>query len=583
MKGFGRFLALVTLTSMAGRGWAAPPVAPPDAGTLLDTVKSFFFEKPEEKKPTEELIHAPVDLPPAMIENDQLRVKITSIELSGNRSVPTETLLELVKDEIGKEIGFNDMVRITGILTKYYRDHGYFVTRVYIPEQKLEGGVLKLIVLEGGLGGVQVHIKTAGPTIPDSLVKELVLDNTPIGAPLTVQDLERSMLLINELPKTSATSALVPGKSVGTSDLVVEVEQSGRFANTTVTADNYGNIYSGAARAGANTVIASPLALGDQLTLRGISSGKGFDYGRASWAMPYGGTGLKYGLDLTLNDYRLGGPFNAAGMRGESSIFGALEVFPIVRSRFVDLYQSATIEYKVMRNVANSGPISDKRVTVVNLGLNGDASDKWLGLEGLNTFALTLTVGNSDLGRDSTDWSNDAQTMKSAGGYEKISLQASRQQQIVDGLILVGSLNAQVASKNLDSSESMVFGGPTGIRAYPAGEAPADEGVMANLEFRYNTQAPLDMGALQYQLFCDYGRVRLHRFTWASFNTSGIPDDYSLASSGIGFNLYKKDIYMVSAALATKIGNNPNPGAGGVDADGLKSRVRGWMQLTLFF
>jgi len=87
---------------------------------------------------------------------------------------------------------------------------------------------------------------------------------------------------------------------------------------------------------------------------------------------------------------------------------------------------------------------------------------------------------------------------------------------------------------------------------------------------------------VQYQLFYDYANVHLNQTTWATFNTSGIPNNYSLSGYGVGANIYKKDQYLISTGLALPIGNNPNPGTGGIDADGRHTTVRGWVQLTVF-
>ena len=54
------------------------------------------------------------------------------------------------------------------------------------------------------------------------------------------------------------------------------------------------------------------------------------------------------------------------------------------------------------------------------------------------------------------------------------------EQRLTESWVLFGSVNAQFASKNLDSSERFSFGGPYGMRAYPIGEAPADAGVDAD-------------------------------------------------------------------------------------------------------
>ena len=571
--------SVLLLAAGTGSAFAATP---PDAGSLLESVKNFFVTQPKAAE-TAQLINAPVEPPAAMVENDKLSVRISKVRITGNTTVPESVLLDLIKDDYNKVIGFNDMTRMAGILTKYYRDKGYFVARVYIPEQALKNETLELMVLEGKLADIKINFKTEGPQIPEQLMRDFVYSPTPMGRELTVQNLERSMLLLNEIPKTVATSTLVPGQATGSSDMVLDVEQSGRFANTTFSADNYGSVYTGANRFGANTTIASPLGWGDQLTLRALTSLGNFNYLRGSWSTPYGGSGLKLGLDLTYNNYKLGGPFEPSGTAGSAQVVGAMQVYPIIRQRFVDLYQSATLEQKTLSNHANAGDISAKKINVLNLGLNGNETDSQFGTDGLSNYSVTWAVGNVDLSGNATDQANDLATAQTAGGYQKLSFQANRQQQLFGDWVLYGSIMGQVSNKNLDSSESMSFGGANGVRAYPVGEGSADKGYLASLELRYNTVAPMDLGSLQYQLFYDYAAATAHTTTWSGFDNSGIKNDFSLSAFGVGANVYKPNKYLVSASVARKIGSNPNPGMAGADADGATSDVRAWLQLTMFY
>ena len=554
----------------------AGAATPPDAGTLLNTVKPV---PQQPQKPPDNMITAPEQERPAMKENANLKIVLKRVIFSGVKAFPESVLQELVADKIGKQLSFADLTNITGVITKYYRDHGYIVARAYLPEQSVAGNSIEIVVMEGQLGKVLPHYKTSGPQISDELLKSFVVDEIAEGGTLEADRLERIMLLENELPNVKAVATLVPGASVGTSDLVLEATQQGWFANDTVDVDNFGSRYSGAGRYGGSANISSPAGLGDVLGVRALTSLDGFDYIRLSWIVPVGGSGLKAGVAESYSDYRLGGPLTPAGLKGDSNVASLFAVYPYIRSRFFNVYQTATIEAKSLYNTSNAGVVSDQRIQDIALGIHGDDYDKWLG-GGLSTFAITYTGGKLDLSRNAADVASDAATAKTAGRYQKLVLQAVRQQFLTDNLVAYGSITQQLASKNLSSSESLGIGGPTGVRAYPVGEAPADEGLIATAELRYNTVAPDNYGALQYQLFYDYGSVKLHHETWSTFTAAGIPNTYNLKGAGLGVNLYKENAYLLSAQVATKIGSNPNPGLNGTDADGFRSSTRLWLQLT---
>jgi hemolysin activation/secretion protein len=568
--------AYVGLFAASAARAASPP---PDAGTLLNTVKPLP-QQPE--KPPENLITAPDQPRPAMQNKVHLKVVVNRVVFSGVHAFPESVLQTLIADKIGKELNFDDLTHLTGMITKYYRDHGYIVARAYLPEQPITDNTIEIVVLEGKLGKVIPHYKTPGPKISDEQLQSLVTHQIPEGASLTLSKLERALLLENELPNVKATATLVPGASVGTSDLVLEATQQGWLTNNTIDADNFGSRYSGVGRYGGSVNIASPAGLGDVLSVRGLTSFKGFDYARLSWTAPVGGSGLKIGIADSYSDYALGGPFESAGLKGNSNVASLFSVYPYLRSRFFNLYQTASIENKRLFNNSNAGEISDQYINAISLGIHGDDYDSWMG-GGLSTFSITYTGGKLDLASNAADAANDAATAQTAGAYSKVLVQAVRQQFLANNLILYGSITNQWASKNLSSSESLAMGGPTAVRAYPVGEAPADEGLLATAELRYNTLAPHNLGSLQYQLFYDYGRVRLHKNTWESLDAAGTPNAYTLAGFGVGTNLYKENAYLISATLATKVGSNPNPGDNGTDADGLTSTTRFWLQATVYW
>jgi hemolysin activation/secretion protein len=135
------------------------------------------------------------------------------------------------------------------------------------------------------------HYKSSGPKLADSRLAGYVTDALPAAEPLTVPELERAILLANDMPNVTAHATLVPGASVGTSDLVLEANQSGWFSKDTLEADNAGSRYTGPGRYGGSVDVASPAGLGDLLSACVLTSFAGFDYSRLSWTTPLTDTG----------------------------------------------------------------------------------------------------------------------------------------------------------------------------------------------------------------------------------------------------------------------------------------------------
>ena len=570
-------IAMALLFATHGALAAAPP--PPDSGVLLETVKPPPAEPP---KPAGQLIQTLPEARPAMQPDSTLRVTLKSVRFTGVTAISQEELQKLAKPYLGRELSFADLDALTAKVSKLYRDRGYFIARAYLPEQQIKDGDLEILVLEGHIGKINVKYHTAGPHISDPELAGFIRDALPTSKPVTVPELERGMLLENDLPNLNARSTLIPGASVGTTDLVLEANQTGWFSKNTLEADNAGSRYSGAYRGGGSVNVASPAGLGDLLSARVLSSFDGFNYGRFSWTTPVTYTGLKLGVSGTYTDYRLGGPLEALGDRGNARVFSVFSVYPIVRSRFFNLYQTTTFEHKKLYDDSYAGTISNKKIDVGTLGLNGDEQDSWGG-GGLSTFSASVGIGHLDLLSGASDVQADAETAQTAGSYHKLDLQVMRQQRLFGNWVLYGQVTAQLASKNLDSSESFAFGGPSGVRAYPVGEAPADQGSIQTLELRYNMAAPANLGSLQWQIFYDHGDVRTHRDPWADFLAAGAPGSYHLSSIGVGGNLYREDSLLVNLTVAHKLGSNPNPGLDDEDADGRRLSTRFWLQVIKYW
>ena len=131
------------------------------------------------------------------------------------------------------------------------------------------------------------------------------------------------------------------------------------------------------------------------------------------------------------------------------------------------------------------------------------------------------------------------------GHFDKINLDVARIQALSLGgntnFILFGSLSAQEASKNLDSSERFGQGGATGVRAYPSGEGFGDSGWLAQLELRYSA------GAYAPYVFYDASEIKINAKPWVT----GV-NKRKLAGAGVGLR-YTQGGWSAEAALALRM------------------------------
>jgi hypothetical protein len=194
----------------------------------------------------------------------------------------------------------------------------------------------------------------------------------------------------------------------------------------------------------------------------------------------------------------------------------------------------------------------------------GDWRDDWTGAQANNSWNVRWGLGH--LNKETpNDAALDSFTAKAAGDYKKLNLAFSRLQQLGGGYSLLGAVNAQYADKNLDASEKMSLGGSNGVRAYPAGEAAGDQGILARLELR-KTLGTFGNSVVEGALFADAGRVTINKTPWDNSENRASRYGY-----GVGLNVYNKDL-VFNATIAFSPGVNP--------ASEPKSARRLWLSVS---
>ena len=191
---------------------------------------------------------------------------------------------------------------------------------------------------------------------------------------------------------------------------------------------------------------------------------------------------------------------------------------------------------------------------------------------GLTTYSLTESFGDLDIITPAA-LAVDAATARTNGHYGKLGFNAARLQSVTEKISLYGAINGQFASKNLDISEKMGLGGMYAVRAYPVGEAYADEGYVATLEARLLLPKFFERMPGQMHLigFVDTGTVTINKNPW----TAG-QNHRTLSGAGVGLTWADYNNFVVNAYWAHKLGNEVATSA--PDKNG-----RFWIQVVKYF
>lgn len=538
---------------------------PPDAGSLQrEAERAFPGAAPAVTMPA----------PPAPMKQADKGATVTvrAFAIEGATLVPPAELAALLIDQIGQSLTLAELERVTRRITAHYRALGWFA-RAYLPAQEIVNGVIRIVVVEGRFSGLLLDPAT--PTRADANFASQVAGHGLVaGQPLPAARLERNFLLANDQPGMSATGILEPGQAVGETRLRLKVADTPLLTGDAAYA-NYGSRSTGTDQLSASLALAP--GDGSQARLNVLAAER-ITSVRAAYGLPLGSDGWRASVHVSDLRYTLGGDFANLNASGNAQTTGLTASYPLVRTANANLYTSAMLENRHYADDSLGAATKRKQADVLVLSASGDRSDDWLG-GGINQGNLSLISGKLDLSGLASDLSADQTTARSNGQYAKLAGQFSRLQKLPSTFSLNVALAAQMAGKNLDSSEKFALGGPNGVRAYPVNEATGDEGWLLNVELR----SELGNGWRAFG-FYDTGEVLQHRNTWAGWQGgSSTPNRYALSGTGLGLAWVKPGDLSVVLTLADPVGDHPGKTAADKNQDGSARETRAWLRVSKFF
>lgn len=469
-------------------------------------------------------------------------VDVKELQVEGNRKIDSTTLQALVADGVGRSLSLHDLEELALRITKYYRAHGYFVARAYIPAQELTDGVVRIRVIEGNYSAFRLANKSL---VRDATVQGM-LDEVKQYDIVSLDTLERAMLIIDDTPGVQVTRAdVMPGERVGTSDFAVDTAATPRYDGF-VAVDNYGSAYTGRDRLSFDADVNSPTGSGDRLSASGLATdGGGLQNGGLGYSLPLAANGLRGQVDASKTTYKLGGAYETLDAVGNAKGTDVGLSYPIERTRARTIEVNGGASYRnLLDEVRSTDTRTPKKTRSVNLGASiRDERPLW-GAAGLTQASLSLTHGDLAI-HDPTALALDAAGPRTEGAYTKVDLNASRSTLLPGSFTLTGALRLQQAlGRSLDGSERMAVSGFGGVVAYPPGELIGDDARFIHGQLDHSIA---QWGAVQtsWQAFSDYGQVSyVHPMIGSS--------ERHISDVGLGFDAVGKGP-MLHAAIAQRL------------------------------
>jgi hemolysin activation/secretion protein len=498
----------------------APPVAPP----------------PEAPPPPAVPEGAVTAAPPGA---EAIRFRLTEFVIDGMTAYPADRFQPLYQKLLDTDVSLAQLYGIAADIQKTYRDDGYFLSRVIIPEQTISGGRFHVQVIEGFINRLQFE-GDIGPS--EDLVRRY-LDNVIGERPLRLATLERYLLLCNDIPGISAQGILKPSRDeLGAADLYVRL---GRKAfDAQVVGDNYGSKYTGEWETTVSGASNAFTPLGERISLTGLLSkpfSDPFDlYANqknqwvtqlaTSWRV--GSKGVFFEALASYGVSRPGFKLKDFDFDSRTLLVNVDVGFPFVRSRDLSIIGRIGFDWENLdTDVFGNETFTRDRTRILYLDTHGEYRDRW---RGSNAADLQLRQGIPVLDA-TTENSNYKSTADGTNAETVVVGSISRLQPVIDDIevpggpvsvALYGTAGGQYAFFNsLLASELFEVGMSQYGRGYDLGEISGDYGIGYTGELQLTQRLGIPyIPSYQLFFFFDSGYV---------WNRSGVGSDH-LSSAGAG-------------------------------------------------
>lgn len=437
--------------------------------------------------------------------SESIKLTLRHLQIEGAHAYTEEELGRVFADKIGQNITLADVYAIAADLTRKYRNDGYILTQVVVPPQTIDGGHVRLSVVEGYIDQVEVRGEGAYVNDAKALAEGYARLVRAGGSALNVRQLERTLLLVNDIPGISARGILSPSEATpGAADLLIVVQRD--VFEGMVSLDNYGSRYLGPVQLGASAALQGLMGWNERFTGQvAYAPGEDFkdelSYVALGYEMPVGIYGTMLQINGSHTNTEPGYTLKQFDVDGDSRFVSVGLSHPFVRTRNFNVTGRLSVDG---RNVDTDNNIeADRKDHIRGVRLGGK-------VEFIDTvMKVAYNVLDIELGHglDILNSSNDRDVRVSRPGADwdffKMEAEYQRLQRVSSQVNVLFAVKGQWADEALWSSEEFGVGGVSYGRGFDSSEVTGDDGVAGKIEVQWNQ--PLATTLVQnYHLFGFY-------------------------------------------------------------------------------
>jgi hemolysin activation/secretion protein len=521
------------------------------AKVLLPLAPMLMAGAAAAQPPAQAPVQAQASPPPAAAASEATRFDIRSYLVKGNTLLSRGEVEWAVYGFMGPGRTPADVEAARKALQGAYEKKGYATVTVFIPEQSVDSGFIRLEVAEQPVGKVSVSGTGAAAA-------RAVLREAPSLASGTVPDfqaVQRDVAVLNQRPDRKVTPEVTAGAAPGTVDVNLKVEQTSPLHGS-LEYNNYNSVSTTAGRVALSVRDDDLWGRGDSLSLSAQTAparsqdGTVFS-GNYLLRLPAGLQLLAYALHTDSDIAVVGG----TTVVGKGTQAGLRLIAPLTNSAI--FYQSFTagIDWKDFQENDTLGATTTPAPVSywpVLLSWRGD-----LTLSGLKAYAQGSAVYGTGIGDGRLVFQN--KRFDARPDFFAFKPEAGVTAEAPFGLQAFAKLAGQFSMDALVPSEQFSLGGVDTVRGYYESEVLGDYGVATQLELRSPSFAPL-IGAwtqeARVHLFYDAGYAGIHQPLAGQLQSS------SLQSAGVGLRFKFIDHLNGDINLATPLVSGPDTKAG---------------------
>ena len=445
---------------------------------------------------------------------DELRFELRAVVIEGSTALDGAALQAPFQSLIGQRIALEDLRRAADGLEAAYRAKGYFLVRVVIPPQRVREGRFVIRVIEGFVGNASVE--GGGESLRQRI--EAMLERVVGVRPVSLQAIERELLLINDLPGVRARGTLRPGGSEGAVELVVAADTA--EDTSTVSVNNHASRNLGLWGYSAGILWRETLEGRGELTADFLGSGPEVMRAIAlRYAFPIGHSGTVAQIGALAARAR---PFGSLrddlglDIESQSRNLGIRLRYPLQRSRAESLFIEGGLTASQSRTTGIPAPACEAHLEpeIADRVFTGEIGAVWLRagpLSGRQEISLHvhrgLPTGWSYQGPDYSSACRQPGTAGFEPRFTRTLAQWTYLQSFSSKLTATLSLRGQYTEDRLPTSERIAWGGARLGRAYDSGAVTGDRGYGALIEIIWRTsptRAATGLPPPQWFFFADH-------------------------------------------------------------------------------